>query len=99
MANLQVVAIMTAKPESVKLVREALLALVEPARSEPGCNSYQLFTSAVDPATFITIETWSSREDLNAHYQSPPVRQALNAAGDYLVRPPAIHPLIPVNTV
>ena len=98
MANLQVVAIMTAKPRSVKLVSEALLALVEPTRSEPGCNSYQLFTSAVDPATFITVETWSSREDLNAHYQSPPVQQALSAVGDQLAQAPAIHPLIPVNT-
>jgi quinol monooxygenase YgiN len=98
MANLQVVAIMTAKPKSVKLVSEALLALVEPTRSEPGCNSYQLFTSAVDPATFITVETWSSREALNAHYQSPQVQQALSAASDHLVQAPVIHPLIPVNT-
>jgi quinol monooxygenase YgiN len=99
MANLQVVAIMTAKPASVKLVSEALQALVEPTRSEPGCNSYQLFTSAVDPATFITVETWGSREELNAHYQSPQVQQALSAASDHLVQAPAIHPLIPVNTV
>ena len=99
MANLQVVAVLTAKPKAVKPVGEALLALVEPARSEPGCNSYQLFTSAVDPATFITVETWSSREELNAHYQSPPVRQALSAISDDLVQPPAIHPLIPVSTV
>ena len=98
MANLQVVAIMTAKPRSVKLVSEALLALVEPTRSEPGCNSYQLFTSAVDPATFITVETWSSREDLNAHYQSPQVQQALSAVGEHLAQAPVIHPLIPVNT-
>ena len=99
MANLQVVAVLTAKPKAVKPVREALLALGEPARSEPGCNSYQLFTSAVDPATFITVETWSSREELNAHYQSPQVQQALSAASDHLVQAPAIHPLIPVNTV
>jgi quinol monooxygenase YgiN len=97
MANLQVVAVLTAKPNAVKPVREALLALVEPARSEPGCNSYQLFTSAVDPATFITVETWSSREELNAHYQSPQVRQALDAASTDLLEPPAIHPLVPVN--
>ena len=99
MANLQVVAVMTAKSGSVKLVGEALLALVEPARAEPGCNSYQLFTSAVDPATFITVETWSSREALNAHYQSAPVVQALSAASEHLVQAPAIHPLIPVNTI
>ena len=90
---------MTAKPGSVRQVGEALQALVEPARSAAGCNSYQLFTSAVDPATFITVETWSSRELLNAHYQNPQVRQALSAISDDLVQPPAIHPLIPVSTV
>jgi quinol monooxygenase YgiN len=99
MANLQVVAVMTAKPGSEKLVADALQALVEPTRSEAGCNSYQLFTSAVDPATFITVETWSSREALNAHYQSAPVAQALSAAAEHLVQAPAIHPLIPVNTI
>jgi quinol monooxygenase YgiN len=98
MANLQVVAVMTAKPKAVKPVGEALLALVEPARSEPGCNSYQLFTSAIDPATFITVETWSSLEELNAYYQSPQVQQALSAASDHMAQAPAIHPLIPVNT-
>ena len=98
MANLQVVAVMTAKPKAVKPVGEALLALVEPARSEPGCNSYQLFTSAVDPATSITVETWSSQEELNAYYQSPQVQQALSAASDHMAQAPAIHPLIPVNT-
>jgi len=99
MANLQVVAIMTAKPGSEKLVGEALTALVEPTRSEAGCNSYQLFVSAVDPATFITVETWSSRDDLNAHLQTQHVQQALSAAGDPLAQPPAIHPLIPVSTI
>ena len=98
MANLQVVAVMTAKPGSEKLVADALQALVEPARSEPGCNSYQLFVSAVDPATFITVETWSSLEELNAYYQSPQVQQALSAASDHMAQAPAIHPLIPVNT-
>ena len=99
MANLQVVAVMTAKPGSEKPVADALQALVEPTRSEAGCNSYQLFVSAVDPATFITVETWSSREDLDAHLRSPHVQQALSAAGDHLAQAPAVHPLIPVNTI
>ena len=90
---------MTAKPGSEKPVADALQALVEPTRSEAGCNSYQLFVSAVDPATFITVETWSSREDLDAHLRSPHVQQALSAAGDHLAQAPAVHPLIPVNTI
>jgi quinol monooxygenase YgiN len=98
MANLQVVGVMTGKPGSEKVVGDALSALVEPTRSEAGCASYQLFVSAVDPATFITVETWNSRDDLDAHLRSPHVQQALSAAGDHLAHAPAIHPLIPVNT-
>jgi quinol monooxygenase YgiN len=98
MANLQVVAVMVSKPGSQRQVADALSALVEPTRAEAGCLSYQLYVSAVDPATFITVETWNSREDLDAHLQSPHVQQALSAAGDLLAHDPAIHPLIPVNT-
>lgn len=98
MADLQVVAVLTAKPGSEKLVEEALSALVEPTRSETGCTSYQLFASAVDKTTFITVETWTSQADLDAHLQTPHVQQALSAAGDHLALPPAIHPLIPLSS-
>jgi quinol monooxygenase YgiN len=99
MANLQVVAVLTAKPGSEKVVSDALSALVDSSRTEAGCASYQLFVSAGDPATFITVENWSSQEDLEAHLQGPHVRQALAAAGDHLANAPAIHPLIPVNAL
>jgi quinol monooxygenase YgiN len=98
MADLQVVAVLTAKPGSEKAVEEALTALVEPTRSEAGCTSYELFVSAADPATFITIETWRSTDDLDAHLQTPHVQQALSAAGDHLAQAPAIHPLTQVST-
>lgn len=97
MADLQVVAVITAKSGSEKLVRDALNALVEPTRSEAGCLSYHLFESAADPAAFITIETWRSQDDLDAHLQTPHVQQALSAAGDHLAQAPAIHALTPVS--
>ena len=97
MADLQVVAVITAKSGSEKLVRDALNALVEPTRSEPGCLSYHLFESASDPTAFITVETWRSQHDLDEHLQTPHVQQALGAAGDHLAQPPAVHPLTPVS--
>ncbi len=97
MADLQVVAVLTAKPGSEQVVGAALSALVEPTRSEAGCTSYQLFVSAVDPATFITVETWLSRDDLDAHMQTLHVQQAFAAAGDHLAEAPAVHPLSEVS--
>jgi quinol monooxygenase YgiN len=97
MADLQVVAVITAKSGSEQLVGDALNALVEPTRAEPGCLSYHLFESAADPTAFITVEMWRSQDDLDAHLQTPHVQAALGAAGDHLAQAPAIHPLTPVS--
>lgn len=97
MADLPVVAVITAKPGSEKQVEEALNALIEPTRAEPGCVSYNLFVSAADPATFITVETWRSQADLDAHLQSAHVQGALGAAGEHLAQAPGIHPLSPAG--
>ena len=93
MADLQVVAVLTAKPGSEQVVQDALTALVEPTRAEAGCLSYELFASQADPTVFITVETWKSQADLDAHLQTDHIHQALLAAGDHLAQPPAIHPL------
>jgi quinol monooxygenase YgiN len=97
MADLPVVAVITAKPGSEKQVEEALNALIEPTRAEAGCVSYNLFVSAADPATFITVETWRSQADLDAHLQSAHVQEALGAAGEHLAQAPGIHPLSPAE--
>lgn len=97
MADLQVVAVITAKSGSEKIVGDALNALVAPTRAEPGCLSYHLFESNADPAVFVTHETWRSQADLDAHLQTPHLQQALAAAGDLLAVAPAIHPLSPVS--
>ena len=97
MAYLPVVAVITARAGSEKEIAAALSALVEPTMAEDGCLSYQLFASAADPATFITVETWRSQADLDAHLRTPHVQQALSAAGDHLAQPPAIHPLSQVT--
>jgi quinol monooxygenase YgiN len=98
MADLQVVAVLTAKAGSEKLVGDALAELVGPTRAEPGCVAYELFASAADPAVFITIETWRSSADLDAHMQTPHIQQALTVAGDHLAAAPAIHPLHQAST-
>jgi quinol monooxygenase YgiN len=97
MSDLNVVAVLKAKPGSEDTVGRALGALVVPTRAEEGCISYELFRSAADPTTFITIERWRSQDDLDAHMQTPHIAQALEAAGDALDGAPAIHPLQPAG--
>jgi quinol monooxygenase YgiN len=97
MADLDVVAVLTAKPGSESVVRSALESLVEPTRAEEGCISYHLFDSLADPTVFVTIEKWRSQADLDGHMQTPHIQAALGAAGEHFAVPPAIHPLAPVE--
>ena len=93
MPDLPVVAVITAKPGSHDVVRDAMTALVAPTRGEDGCLAYELYESATAPGTFLTVESWRDDADLDAHLASPHVAATLAAAGDALAEPPAIHRL------
>ena len=93
MPDLDVVAVLTAKPGSERIVEDALTALVGPTRAEEGCVSYTLSVSTADPSSFVTVERWRSQSDLDAHLQTDHVQRALAVAGEHLAVPPAIHPL------
>ena len=97
MPDIDLIAILIAKPGSSAQVAAALKALVGPTRAEPGCVSYELFTSAESDTTFFTVEKWRSKADLDAHMLTPHIAKALAAAGDHLAAAPGIHPLQPVN--
>jgi quinol monooxygenase YgiN len=97
MPDINVVAVIKARPGSDDVVRAALTSLIEPTRAEAGCVSYTLFESESEPGTFITEEVWKSHEDLAGHMNTPHVAAALGAAGEHLAAEPAIHPLVPVG--
>jgi quinol monooxygenase YgiN len=97
MSDLNVVAVLKAKPGFEDALESALNELVTPTRAEAGCVTYELFRSAADTTTFITVERWLSQADLDAHMETPHVARALQAAGDALDGAPGIHPLTPVS--
>ncbi len=94
---LPVVAVITAKPGSEDLVREALSELVAPTRDEPGCLSYSLYQSSADPAVFVTVESWREPGDLDAHMKTDHIAATFAKAGEALAGAPAIHPLVPLD--
>jgi len=96
MSELRAVATIMALPESHDHVRDVLTALVVATREEEGCLSYDLFESASAPNTFVTIETWRTSADLEAHLATPHVAAAFEAAAGHLVTAPGVHPLNPV---
>lgn len=93
MSDLNVVALLKAKPGSEQIVQDALATLVEPTLAEDGCLAYELHVSAADPATFVTIERWRSQDDLDAHMKTPHIASAFAIAGEHLAAAPEIHPL------
>ncbi|MGA8987579.1 putative quinol monooxygenase [Aeromicrobium sp.] len=94
--SIHVVAVITAKPGSQDVVRDALTALVAPTRDESGCIAYVLSESSVAPGTFITVEEWEGPENLDSHLETPHVQSALSVLGSELAVAPAIHPLTPI---
>ena len=66
-----VIARFKAKDGMVEQAKQALLALVEPTRAEPGCINYDLHQDPTDPARFVFYENWTSDQDLNQHLNKP----------------------------
>ena len=93
MPQVRVIAQLTTKPGSEEIIREALTKLAVATQSHRGCAEFKLYESAVAPGTFVTVETWESQDDLDAHMQTDDISAALAAADGHLGGDIAIHPL------
>jgi quinol monooxygenase YgiN len=98
MANLDVVAVITAKSGSEAVVEGALRELAGASKGDQGCLAYDLFASEATPGAFVTIEKWESQADLDAHMASPHIAAMITVAGDHLEGFPAIHTLRPLES-
>lgn len=70
MKKLTIVANIIAKKGQVELVKSELIKLIEPTRLEEGCIDYELHQDNENPAHFVFLENWTSRELLQKHLQS-----------------------------
>jgi quinol monooxygenase YgiN len=84
MPELTVVARARAKPGREADLERELRAIIGPSQKEAGCLGYVLHRSLQDPACFMTIETWASKEDVDKHMGMPYI-QALFAKAAELV--------------
>ncbi len=97
MSELNVVAVIPAKPEAAEAVGAALRQLATATNDEEGCVSYDVFESTTAPGTFVTIERWVDQAAMDAHMQTPHVAEAFAAADGALSGEVAIHPLQPLG--
>lgn len=60
-----------ALPGQEAIVRQALLELVGPSRSELGCLCYNLHESKDEAGSFVFYEQWASQAAFDAHVETP----------------------------
>ncbi|WP_395307035.1 putative quinol monooxygenase [Mycobacterium sp. AMU20-3851] len=88
-----VVATMTAKPESVDIVRAACTEALAEVHAEPGCELYALHETG---NTFVFIEQWADADALKTHSTAPAIGKMFGAVGEHLDGAPDIKMLTPV---
>jgi quinol monooxygenase YgiN len=85
--GLTVVAKIKAKAGLEERVREGLMALVAPTRSESGCLNYDLHRAVNDKGLFLFYENWTSQKDLDEHLQMPYLQNFLKKSDELLAAP------------
>ena len=94
MADLRVVALIPAKPGRRTSSGRPSTPSPRPAGATRAASGSEVLRGAVAaPGTFVTLETWQSQQDLDAHMQTPDIAAALGAVGERLGGEIAIHPL------
>ena len=88
--TVHVLALFSAAPGKEEELGRALIALIEPTRKEAGCIRYDLVQGLGKSAEFAFIEEWESAEHLDAHSQTPHVREAGSKAAGLLAAPASI---------
>lgn len=74
MADLTIVANITAKADKIDLVKAELIKLIDTTLAEEGCVQYDLHQDNENPAYFMFYENWTSRELWQAHMNAQHLR-------------------------
>ncbi|NIO03514.1 MAG: antibiotic biosynthesis monooxygenase [Proteobacteria bacterium] len=82
-----VVARIKAKVGMEEKIRQELLSLVSPTRSEAGCMNYDLHQSIEEKSLFLFYENWASKDDLDRHREMPHLKSWREKSKDLLEEP------------
>lgn len=94
---LRVVATIPISSEGAAQAGTALATLAAASEQEEGCISYEVYESGAVAGTFVTVESWRSQEDMDAHMGTPHVAAAFEQLGPFLAGEVVIHPLKPLG--
>jgi len=79
---LTIVARIKAKPGKEKALAFELIKLVAPTLVEAGCWQYDMHRDREDPGNFLFFENWETKEQWQAHMESPQLKAYQAVAGD-----------------
>ncbi len=88
--NVTVTARAKAKPGKEKELEAALRAVVPPTHDEHGCLRYAVHRGIEDPASFLVVERWVSKEALDAHLKTPHIQDLFKKVPALVAAPPEI---------
>jgi quinol monooxygenase YgiN len=91
MSEVVVIAHAKARPGREAEIEAALRENAEVSRGEAGCISYSVLRG--DDGTFMTVERWQSRGDVDQHMSTPHVQKLLGTIVPLLAAPPQIQVL------
>ncbi len=96
MDKLMIVATIRATKGNGDVVFTELKKLLEPTRKEDGCYFYDLHRDNEDSEFFVYYEKWESEAHLDAHMQTPHIKEYI-AATDGLIAEFIVHKMTKVD--
>lgn len=95
--EITVVAIVEARPGCEAQVEVAIAACVPPSRAESTNFSYVAHRDGANPARFVFVERWASREALAEHEKTPHFQAMARSFATLLAKPLEVMILDPID--
>ncbi|WP_213134356.1 putative quinol monooxygenase [Citrobacter sp. FP75] len=93
---ISIIAVLKAKHGKINALKQALQALLQPTRREPGNIEYALFQLRDTPDVFYVRESWRSQTGLDAHIALPHFQAFILQMDDLLAEPLQLDYLTPI---
>lgn len=95
--DINVIARLKVKKEVIEEAIGLLKDLQASTREEPGCNMYQLHQSIEDETILVLYESWTDKNSLDNHFQSPHFTRWLDKEKNYMAAPAEVTILRQIN--
>lgn len=82
-----VLVLLLAKPGKELELKQALMEVVEPHRSQETCLDYHIYQDTNEPAKFGIYARWVSEEEHDKEFEKPYVQALLKKLDDILAAP------------